>query len=274
MRRIEGQLADQEKLAEQVLSWILCARRPLSTLELQHSLAAEPNDTELHGDSLPQIEDMVSVCAGLVTIDEESSIIRLVHYTAQEYFLRTQDYWFPTAEVDIYTTCVTYLSFRRFEVGPCATDKRFEQRLQDNPLYEYSARNWGHHAREASILLKKVPGFLNGKNLVEAANQALLATKLWTNHLNYSQEYPMKTTGTHIAAYFGLLPVVRELIRTELRSDAKDTFGRTPLSWAAENGYEAVVELLLKNGAEIETADIEYGQTPLSLAAENAVKQS
>ena len=46
---------------------------------------------KLDEENLPEIEDMVSVCAGLVTIDEESNIIRLVHYTTQEYFERTQE---------------------------------------------------------------------------------------------------------------------------------------------------------------------------------------
>ena len=32
-------------------------------------------------------------------------------------------------------------------------------------------------------------------------------------------------------------------------------YGRTPLSWAAESGHEAVVKLLLENGAELETKD-------------------
>jgi hypothetical protein len=32
---------------------------------------------------------------GLVTVDKQSNIIRLVHYTAQEYFERNQSTWFP-----------------------------------------------------------------------------------------------------------------------------------------------------------------------------------
>jgi hypothetical protein len=81
MERIEGQTADYEILAKQVLSWITCAMRPLTTLELQHALAVEVGESELDQENLPEIEDMVSVCTGLVTVDEESHIIRLVHYT-------------------------------------------------------------------------------------------------------------------------------------------------------------------------------------------------
>ena len=50
--------------------------------------------------------------------------------------------------------------------------------------------------------------------------------------------------------------------------ETKDNSGRTPLSYAAEKGHEAVVKLLLEKGAELETKDTSYGQTPLSYAAE------
>lgn len=81
MERIERQLPDQEQLAKQVLSWIILAKRPVSPLELQHALGVEVGDPVLDEDNLTDVEDMVSVCAGLVTVDNESNIIRLVHYT-------------------------------------------------------------------------------------------------------------------------------------------------------------------------------------------------
>jgi len=93
---------------------------------------------------------MVSACAGLVTVDERSDVIRLVHSTTQEYLERTLTEWSPTAQKDIATTCVTYLSFNAFEAGFCSTDTEFEKRLRSYPLYDYAARNWGHHARPDS----------------------------------------------------------------------------------------------------------------------------
>ena len=141
MERINGQIKDQEELAKQVLSWITCAKRPLATIELQHALAVEIGESHLDKDNLPDVEDIFSVCAGLVTVDDESKIIRLVHYTTQEYFDRTWERWFPNAKTNIVTICVTYLLFNEFESGICENNKEFKQRLQSNKLYDYAARN-------------------------------------------------------------------------------------------------------------------------------------
>ena len=188
MERIGGQVKDQEELAKQVLSWITCAKRPLTTSELQHALAVEVGESALDEENLPQIEDIVSVCAGLVAVDKESNIIRLVHYTTKEYFERTQNHWFPNAETDITAICVTYLSFHAFESGFCQTDAEFEERLRLNQLYDYIAHNWGNHAREALTLCQQVIGFLESELKIEAASQALLAIKRYSGHSKYSQE--------------------------------------------------------------------------------------
>ena len=59
------------------------------------------------------------------------------------------------------------------------------------------------------------------------------------------------------------------LLKNRHNPDVKDTYGRTPLWRAAENGHEAVVKLLLEKGAELESKDYNWGRTPLLWAAEN-----
>jgi ankyrin repeat protein len=71
-------------------------------------------------------------------------------------------------------------------------------------------------------------------------------------------------TGLHLAAYFGVHNAVTALLGSN-GPDSKDSYGRTPLSWAALTGHEAVVTLLLAKGAELETKD-SNGRVPLSWA--------
>ncbi|OBT60884.1 hypothetical protein VE03_09675 [Pseudogymnoascus sp. 23342-1-I1] len=264
MVRIEGQLLDQKDLAWQVLSWITCAKEPLTMSELQHALGTELGESSLDEDNLPEIEDMVSVCAGLVTVDEESEIIRLVHYTTQEYFERTRETWFPSLETEVTKICVTYLSFSTFESGICQDGESFEERLQSNQLYNYASCNWGHHARESFTPILEVNNFLQRKAQVQASTQVLLAKK---GGGRYSLTYSREMTGLHLAAYLGVEKGVQHLLGISIL-DEKDEYGRTPLSWAAENGHKAIVKLLLVNNAEVNLKDTLYCQTPLSWAAE------
>jgi len=78
IQRIEGQCEDDWKLAKGVFSWITYARRPLSVKELQHALAVTSQMSEMDLDAIVDADILTSVCAGLVVIDEETSIIHLV----------------------------------------------------------------------------------------------------------------------------------------------------------------------------------------------------
>jgi hypothetical protein len=78
MERIERQCEEDRDLAGQVISWITYAFRPLSVEELQHALAITPEMTEMDYEAIIDPDILTSVCAGLVTIDEESSTCRLI----------------------------------------------------------------------------------------------------------------------------------------------------------------------------------------------------
>ncbi|KAF2677729.1 ankyrin repeat protein, partial [Lentithecium fluviatile CBS 122367] len=139
LERIKGQLSGRYERAKKVLSWITFAKRPLTTAEVCCALAVEPEEMELDPENIPDVEDLVSVCAGLVVVDPESAIVRLVHYTTQEYFERIGDAWNPGAQLHIAITCISYLSFSAFQSGGCSTDKEFEERLQQNTFLDYAA---------------------------------------------------------------------------------------------------------------------------------------
>lgn len=271
--RIDGQYKKYQELAKKILYWIAYAKRALSITEIQHALAVKIDTMKLDDDFLPEVEILGSVCAGLVIVDEKCDIIRLVHYTTQEYLRRTS--LFPSAETDITAICVTYLSFDTFATGLCQMDEEFEARLQLNPLYDYATRNWGYHARRASTGAEHlIVKFLKDGDKVSASSQAIMASKLYPGDSGYSQRVPRRITGVHIAAYFGLRKALTTLLKNGHSPDPKDSNRRTPLSWAAANGHKNVVELLLDhNGVDLNSKD-KYDLTPLGWAAQNGHKRS
>ncbi|KAL2060787.1 hypothetical protein VTL71DRAFT_8839 [Oculimacula yallundae] len=268
MERIEGQVADQEELAKQVLSWVTCAKRQLTTSELQHALAVEVGEPELDKDNLPQIDDMVSMCAGLVTVDKESGVIRLVHYTTQDFFTRTWKQWFPNAETDITMICSTYLSFKVFQNGPCKTDKEFEERLRSNQLYSYAARSWGLRAQQVRTPYQKVINFLKSSVKVGASSQALFVNKrVVIAGEGYNAGFPRHMTGLHLAAYFGV-DYAAQLLLDNIGPNMKDGYGRIPLFYAAEKGHSAFIQILLEARADTALKDRDH-RMPLSYSASN-----
>ncbi|KAK4164121.1 ubiquitin-conjugating enzyme E2 4 [Cladorrhinum sp. PSN259] len=269
MTRIQGQKSGFRQLADNVLTWIVFATRPLNTAELQHALTVEVGEHELDDENTPQVEDMVSVCAGLVTVDEESKAIRLVHYTTQEYFLRTQEHWFPSANERLATVCLTYLSLGVFSTGFCESNKDFEHRVQTYPLYTYASVNWSRHVGKSTSQIADALRFLAMESNVESASQALFKTvhdypRVGAAHGRISR----RTTGFHLAVYFRLLHIMEEMISRGYDPNIQDSHGQTPLSYAADSGYEAGIRALLKSDILDCGARAIDGMTPLMRAAE------
>jgi len=85
LERIKAQDEEKTKLAMATLTWVCHSERPLQVDELCHALAVEIGATDFDPENIPSIDTLLHCCQGLIMVDKEASIVRLIHYTAQEY---------------------------------------------------------------------------------------------------------------------------------------------------------------------------------------------
>jgi len=85
LSRIREQKGNKLKLGMGALMRISRAQRPLIAQELCHALGVEAGTTDLNPHNVPSIRTLLSCTLGLVTVDEQTSAVRLVHFTLQEY---------------------------------------------------------------------------------------------------------------------------------------------------------------------------------------------
>ncbi|KAI8906913.1 ankyrin repeat protein, partial [Gorgonomyces haynaldii] len=71
----------------------------------------------------------------------------------------------------------------------------------------------------------------------------------------------------HSTVRDGNLRQIRDMIRSGVDINQKDTFGMTALHYAAEEGHLEIVRLLLQKGALASVSN--HGETPLQLAQDN-----
>ncbi|KAJ5638592.1 hypothetical protein N7528_000982 [Penicillium herquei] len=261
INRIEAQTPDQSRAAKEVLAWIICATRPLTPIELQHALAIESDESYLDEDNIPDINDLVSICAGLVTIDEQSTVIRLAHYTTQEYFEDNLDRLFPGAHSLLGASCIIYLSFEEFESGSVSLEANIRDRWINHPLYSYCALNVGYHVQKGNVPMEWILHFLEDTPKVAACAQVIFLER----EPNMVSQWT-EINGFHLAVYLGLFDAARTLIEDAYNVEATDSVHRTSISWLAEAGSDEGVKFMLSQGADPNHMDTN-GQTALSYAA-------
>ena len=270
MDRINTQHPDQATLAQKVLYWVFHAYRPLTMLELQHALAVETGDSSLDEDNITDEVLLLSVCNGLITYGKEGGSLALVHYTFQQYLEQKAEKIFPQAQIEIFRTCLTYISFNEFGQGPCHDWTDLSLRLEQWPLLSYAVENLGHHAHEEAeeVCKELILSFLSQGIKLSASIQALCVTDpVWFDDALIFSHFPSEIPALWFASFYGLEYTVSCLLAVQRYSiECKTMFGDTALHAAASCANVQMFELLLSNGADIH-AKTRAGNTPLHLVS-------
>ena len=198
-------------LAKQVLGWISFAKRPLTVIELQHAIAFTIDPVEIDDADLFPEAELVSVCAGIVTVDPRSNIIRLVHYTTQEYFEGIGKNKFPAVQTTIAKTCLTYLGLSGFD-GPCHDSASLKQRLEKYKFGQYAAQFWGLHTRGEAENEPDIQRAVLSLLASENKKDSMLQLETYANSSWGNISFTKGQTLLHVIAKNGLATICRFIL--------------------------------------------------------------
>ncbi|KAB5583091.1 Het-eN [Coniochaeta sp. 2T2.1] len=306
-------IRNMEPASLKLIQWICFATRPLSIEELGWAMVLEVHCSHRSLEAFQSAEDIPNndrmkrqvqtLSRGLAEVTGTQDV-QFIHLSVKDFFVEkglsalsggmTSTKATIEAHLRLSGICLRYLSMQ--EIGsasssssssssfssssPSSSYRSFTRYSHtDYPFLRYATFSWVAHAKQGDTT--SVP---QGDLLMLFASPTNSIMESWVRVYedldNWSADCPPKGTGVvHVMSRYGIFGLLTGILqtahRTTLDIDARDDFGRTPLSWAAEKGHEAVVKLLLDTGkAEINSKDIdinasdEDGRTPLSWAAE------
>jgi hypothetical protein len=153
----------------------------------------------------------------------------------QHYFKNHRVEWLASADAYIASTCLTYLFFSAFADGLCHSYRDRIVRLADHQLVAYAAIHWGHYTRKAQAEVKEQAlQFLTELQPLRSTCQL----EYWLGgNTRLAFDASAVHSGLHCAARLGLSTLIARLVRRLPSMEEKDRLGRTPLSYAAEEGH-------------------------------------
>ncbi|KAL9630679.1 MAG: hypothetical protein Q9204_004595, partial [Flavoplaca sp. TL-2023a] len=279
-KRIEQQNLEHRDLGKRILSWLIHAIRPLKVQELSHALATRKGDKFLDTERLDARDSLLPCCHGLVVIDDETQIIRLVHYSTQEYLYQHRSNLFPDAQCNILSTCLTYLSFEHLQRGHCdfedpvedhgyvdnmardldatriAKSRFLSERLLRFPFLQYAADNWGRHVvgEMETSHQDQILAFLLDRYLIGSAAQVHIRNQdLFDDRWRDIDDGTKSFVSPFVVYSFGLNLIAAILLDEHHNIDVNARLGwrgSTVLDKAIESGKSGLTNLLLCAGAD------------------------
>ena len=261
MQRIMDQRPNARSLALQALGWMTYSERLLSATELCHALAIKVGDAEFDDKRLINIKDVISVCAGLLIIDQETETIRLVHYTTEVYFKQHAELYFPHAQSSIAACCLTCVQYdilgrgwvwellpERLHPDPCDSSV-LRSFIRDQPFLKYASVFWASHLNRHGLDTARDMFLRFAKNdyRVSCVMQLIFFVTR-TASIQRSPKEGQPFSIMHLLAFLGGNNLVSVLMNHGFHGHRKDCYDRTPLLWAITTGQKSIVKSLLPDG--------------------------
>jgi hypothetical protein len=249
-QRLLQQIGDKKALIP-ILQWVVLAARPLTLEELTVAAGIKTAGTL----RATQVTKNRLRFGGLL-VKVEGDVVNLVHESAKEFFQSDQVnikginmfHMSPDTHRSLMQTCLAHVERGYGNPG------RIHEMSGHDPFLSYASQYWPVHFHHAIHVIDAPSEFSRPFFRVNSPIRDEWWKVYWEQEKNGGS--PPSFTLLHLAAYFGNVPWAKLLISKHARFiSRKDNYGRTPLSWAVNQGHREMVELLLGHGARVNFKD-------------------
>ena len=299
---------DEKPASLKMFQWICFAERPLTLNELRWAMIVDPNchpnrrqeslqdcETmeEYIGDSV-RMEGRVKVLScGLAEIVKPYVVptVQFIHQSVQDFLIEEglsalHDNLAVTdinrdcsivgrAHYTLSRTCIRYMAMKEIaqsmeELGDWSKAK-YGSMFPMFPLLRYALNSWIVHVKQSEAMNVSQEDLLR---YFEWPSESLVRLWLQIQIRTLSPLLlPSDSCLVHVVSQYQLQGLLRIILQRAdqvgANMDAKNEHGRTPLSYAAENGDMAVVKPLIERHGIIADSKDKHNRTPLSYAAES-----
>ena len=295
---------DEKAASLKMFQWICFAMRPLTLDELRWAMIVDPECREQSlqdcmsmeeyiGDSVRMEGIVKALSCGLAEIVESSNtrVVQFIHQSVPDFLLEEglsilhdslavadinlNNSIVGAAHYRLSRICIRYMAMkeiaRSFEEGDYSTYHPRDAMFPAFPLLHYASTSWVAHVKQSEAINVPQEDLLS---YFEWPSENL--AQLWLRVKNkvepFPNRLPLRSHLVHIVSQYGLIEplcmILQRAGQVGADIDAKNDEGRTPLSYAAGNGNETIVKLLVeRDDVNVDSRDID-GQTPLSYAAQ------
>ena len=275
-------------LALKVMFWALRVRRPISVSELCGLLAV--NMTTEDFDETRMIRDpettIVTVCGGLIEVRYNERVIYTPHFTITQYLKAYLERNEVLSEIMESYSAPTLKSSESLAAAVCIRylGSNFISALQQPGSHADADNLLTHLDRKAGLLPYAISHWFNHVNSIGDPDRFVIDEfRQFSNPAHPNLVFcwraywfscpdsykaaicPTNFSALHIAAYFGLDGVIKEMLKVQDLSSL-DHLGRSALWWAVAKSRESTTKVLLDAGLDPTMPDI-YSVSPLHIAA-------
>ncbi|KAH6911249.1 hypothetical protein BKA70DRAFT_55901 [Coprinopsis sp. MPI-PUGE-AT-0042] len=273
--RITNQAAGNSmvSLATKALAWVLYATRSLTVDELRHAIATSPDTHKLELSRVVPTETLLGACCGLLVREQETGLVRLVHYTAKPILRKLVLQSIPEPHTLLSAICMARLRDCGFQRSALASTEELDAALNSTTLLLYAYRAWSFHGRESmhdDVAKSRLLDFVQGCHAFPILpRERGTFDRFGPLHVIAAFDLPLSLAGSdqlrnpnqpsqeqgltplHLACMRNSRLTVKDLLAvSRILVNAPDKEGSTPLIWASRasnHGNEATVALLLSH---------------------------